>query len=541
LSKVNVIVLAAGKLEHNQVFVTDIESPLLVPYNGRPLMDSILESIPEASFIFVIPKNDWRTTSLLNKAKDKGICIEIVEINNSSVKNLASSLESGLRAHSFDANAGTFVLFGDGLYSFKNSNLIRKSNRPIVFAAPLSHVSNRYSFIKADEELNLIEFLPKNEDGQAQEDARVEVGCYFFPSGSKLSNLNFEKMSVTSISEIISLFKPVSVFEIDGWMDFGHWDLVNSYMNINSARSFNIISLNKNSQVLEKRSQDKKKLYAELQFLNSIPAKLSIYFPRAFAVENGYDIEYWPLKSISEFYVYWGLPEFVWKQIAKRCVWLLTEFENVKYEVEDNLNQFNVEKLRARLKEFPSWAMEIIQSESIIINEVNYELGVDYVSRIINFLLGIESKGPGTFTHGDFCFSNILYSPGTDLIKLIDPRGIFDSDETVTSIKYDLAKLMHSVHGRYDFIAQGFFQVKSLDKERYSLKIFERVDTERVWDIFLNNITESFPNIKISELLCIEASLFLSMIPLHKDSKERQLAFLLRGIQTIGEINEIMH
>src|SRR5699024_6250012 len=59
---------------------------------------------------------------------------------------------------------------------------------------------------------------------------------------------------------------------------------------------------------------------------------------------------------------------------------------------------------------------------------------------------------PGVF-HGDFCFSNILYDSRGDRIKVLDPRGVSGSNESIYGdLRYDIAKLSHSVIGMYDHI-----------------------------------------------------------------------------------------
>ena len=62
--------------------------------------------------------------------------------------------------------------------------------------------------------------------------------------------------------------------------------------------------------------------------------------------------------------------------------------------------------------------------------------------------------------HGDFCFSNILYDFKSQSIKVIDPRGLSGDGKEQSiygDLRYDVAKLAHSVIGKYDFIIAGRF------------------------------------------------------------------------------------
>ena len=61
-----------------------------------------------------------------------------------------------------------------------------------------------------------------------------------------------------------------------------------------------------------------------------------------------------------------------------------------------------------------------------------------------------------SIVHGDLAFSNILYSPRNTIFKFIDPRGNFVIDTIYGDYRYDLAKLRHCYHGRYDEIINDF-------------------------------------------------------------------------------------
>jgi len=62
--------------------------------------------------------------------------------------------------------------------------------------------------------------------------------------------------------------------------------------------------------------------------------------------------------------------------------------------------------------------------------------------------------------HGDLCFCNILYDINSQAIKLLDPKGSFGKIGIYGDIKYDIAKLKHYVHGKYDFIINDLFHLK---------------------------------------------------------------------------------
>jgi hypothetical protein len=158
-----------------------------------------------------------------------------------------------------------------------------------------------------------------------------------------------------------------------------------------------------------------------------------------------------------------------------------------------------------------------------------------------NALLGrLESRrsdNVAVIGHGDFCFSNILYEKNSNLMRLIDPRGAMTIEELWTDPYYDLAKLSHSVLGNYDFINNGLYNVVLNDVLEPSLELCIDVPLESMQQAFADRLTQHGFDLDLVRLY--EASLFLSMVPLHIDVPSKALAFLInaRGILSKLERN----
>jgi hypothetical protein len=136
-------------------------------------------------------------------------------------------------------------------------------------------------------------------------------------------------------------------------------------------------------------------------------------------------------------------------------------------------------------------------------------------------------------THGDLGFSNVLYSPSSQTFHLIDPRGASTEDELFSDPLYDFAKLSHSVLGQYDFIVAGLFEVLHVDDLTPSLSIDPGAPLT-LQDMFVSMLEAHEVDVRLVRLC--EASLFLSMLPLHIDSPKRVLAFALRARDILDEI-----
>jgi len=72
----------------------------------------------------------------------------------------------------------------------------------------------------------------------------------------------------------------------------------------------------------------------------------------------------------------------------------------------------------------------------------------------------LATSARGAVIHGDMCFANILYDRLTNLFKFIDPRGSFGTAGIYGDPRYDVAKLMHSVDGGYDFLIHEMFNIQ---------------------------------------------------------------------------------
>ena len=134
--------------------------------------------------------------------------------------------------------------------------------------------------------------------------------------------------------------------------------------------------------------------------------------------------------------------------------------------------------------------------------------------------------------HGDLCFSNILLDNRSNSIKIIDPRGSLGNldlrgNNNMGDYGYDVAKLGHSLIGNYDFIVTGFYDLKC-DLNDY---IFDFKLAKHVSDDLITNFYDHAEKLGLNKTFVKSAitNLFLSMLPLHKESIERQYAFLINA------------
>ena len=134
--------------------------------------------------------------------------------------------------------------------------------------------------------------------------------------------------------------------------------------------------------------------------------------------------------------------------------------------------------------------------------------------------------------HGDLCFSNILFDRRTRLVKFIDPRGAATADQLWGDPTYDLAKLSHSILGGYDFINNEAFEVGYDEALRLRLTL-DAPPLGPCRALFLERVAAAGFDPALVRLA--EASLFLSMLPLHVEAPRKLLAYALVAASILRE------
>ena len=169
----------------------------------------------------------------------------------------------------------------------------------------------------------------------------------------------------------------------------------------------------------------------------------------------------------------------------------------------------------------------------ILINGIKYNSLNNIINKCVSLikkkLLNIDSL---CIIHGDLCFANMLIDDNYSHIKLIDPRGKFGSFDIYGDQRYELAKLYHSVDGKYDLIIKDMFV---LENNNYEFK-YKMIEKKRDYDVF-ELMKEEFTDVignHNDEIEIIESLLFLSMIPLHSENLSHQYMMLIKGIEILS-------
>ena len=197
-----------------------------------------------------------------------------------------------------------------------------------------------------------------------------------------------------------------------------------------------------------------------------------------------------------------------------------------------------VEKVRERiedlkkLKEYDKIRGTIASDEHLVDIDLIFERYLDLKDRIEK---SSECNYVSVIGHGDPCFANAMYNRSTHTLKFIDPKGALTEEELWTDPYYDIAKLSHSVCGNYDFFNNALFDI-NLD-ETFTHRINIPFDNSPYKDVFCEKVTAN--GYDYLRVRLYEASLFLSMLPLHIDYPHKVLGFIINAVNILDEIGAI--
>ena len=332
-------------------------------------------------------------------------------------------------------------------------------------------------------------------------------------------------------------------FEIDGLVDIS---LIGNFIQCVTgnfdSRFFN--KLEGNEYTIVKRSSDIRKIKAEYTFYHLLPEDMKYWFIMPFQYEEkdgeaSYRMERVHVTDLAIKWVHGSMEEAEFEELMDKYFYFFqkrhekTCSEEEYQKVADSLYVDKVQSRIAQLKKSPEYP----KLDALLVNGTGTNLDA-LVQKYLLLKGKIEAR---TFYprrlvigHGDPCFSNCLYNKSTKLLKFIDPKGALTEEELWTNPYYDIAKLSHSVCGRYDFFNNALFEVKMNDQFQLELEIpFEPSSYVKIFKKKVEDNGFDYLSVRI-----YEASLFLSMLPLHLDNPHKVFGFILNAKDILEEIEQ---
>lgn len=545
----NVLLILSSKLVSDEMRNLFGQIPSsLIPVNGKTLLEIIYEN-NKNKYDKIIVTGKEKVELISEVVKNKKMNINVFEIDE--LKDIGYSIFKALESLNKQEIKNLTINFADTYYS---GNLTEIQNKNTYLYTQIEESERWATF-----DLNKKNFkITEKKDLQYKEKYDVLIGIFnfinysnFFKILSKFIENNFEEeRDIDSFYKCIEEFyKNNSIELIDAskeWEDYGHYDY---YYNLKKqevdAREFNSIEVDRKKGILVKKSKHKEKLIKEIQWYLKLPKNLEYLSPRIFdyslSYENPYiSMEYYSYSTLHELYVYGDYSLNGWRKIFNRLLEINLEFQkyNLKLEKEEIRNALldmyykktidRLEQLRDNKK------FEMFFQDIILINEKEQK-GLNFILLRLKDIIkknGLLNTENYNIIHGDYFFANILYDNRNNIVRLIDPRGNFGGYGIYGDNNYELAKLLHSLDGKYDLIVEDLFEVNLTGKE-INYRIFYNQKQDDIKNLFYEKLKEY--GIDKKKIQIIESLLFLSMVPLHSDSYDRQLLMISLGIEKINK------
>lgn len=440
---------------------------------------------------------------------------------------LGASLISALNLITDNLDQSLSILFGDTLIP----NL--PSGDDII---AISEVENSYDWAVITHDEN--ELLKTNHNRSELDSANVVSG-YFKCSQPKILIQALIKAHWDFNGGMNRYHNQVglSTVRIDNWLDFGH---VNTYYRskakYTTQRAFNELTIT--PRWIEKSSKKSKKIHAEAHWFAQLPPIMRTFTPQFLGAKhdesNGacaYRLEYLHHTALNELYVFSALPDMVWQRIISGCLHFIDEclqHRAPSAEPVANLSDLFAHKTQSRLAQYCTEQQLDIEQPWRFNNSLSISLA-QLNQQSQQHLPSISQDN--SLMHGDFCFSNILYDFRTNSIKTIDPRGLNSLDELTIygDVRYDLAKLSHSIIGLYDWIVAGYYHL-SHSPNTLVFEVLQPKELKTTQQYFMAQVEQKY-GVSRREIYAMQIQLFLSMLPLHADDAQRQLALLANAFR----------
>ena len=495
--------------------------PSFLPLGNRRLFQHQVALAPDGVDIYLSIPETYSVSELDKKWLKQN---NVMLVSTPDGLSLGASMVAAINISGHSLSTPLHVLYGDTLFS----------QIPIGDdVASVSTAKDSYNWaVLTDDKAH---WLKDTEQQLSAETNRIIDGYFKFSQPRELvrcitqSEWNF-------IEGLNRYHQSVGLTPVDsnGWLDFGH---VNTYYRSKAEhttqRAFNELTIT--PKWIEKASIKNNKIAAEANWFETLPYSLRGYIPQYLGSTNekgkiSYRLEYLHLTALNELFVFSKLPTQVWQQILTGCIEFLSACSKQCIEADTHANTLDIlfgGKTPTRLAEF-------CQSRNVDLDST--WIYQDQEVTLKQILANSEKHLPDAqaqlgVLHGDFCFSNILYDFRAGKVKTIDPRGMTpDGRLTIYGdIRYDLAKLSHSILGLYDWIIAGYYEV-SLKDQSITLCIADNGAHRETQQAFIQLVEEEF-GITAQNLYAMQIQLFLSMLPLHADDKRRQDALFANAFR----------
>ncbi len=548
--RAHVVIPAAGL--GTRMLPTSARIPkAMIPLQEKPVISWILDELLEQGFSeFTIIVGhlkhlliDYVTRYYANR---EGVKIEFVE--QTQLDGVASAV--GL-AEPFVKTKDMLVILGDTVF---HHDLDLPKDRSLIMYG-LVNDTWRWCLVEVDDQGKVLGYVDKPDT--PVDTNKALVGIYymhdakgFFDSVRDIKARNVRiknEYQLSSAFEVYSSTRPMYGVEVAHWYDCGSKDTFQQTKKsmMVQPRSFNTLEVENNT--ITKRSKSKRKFIDEITWFVSLPKKLRPFVPTVIDYNLDPDdafitLEYVPSPTLSELFLYENLHIDMWRKVFRNILRTMKKeflplkgYESPNWQADFRTHYLDKTFERIEAAKDCTEFCEMFAYSSVVVNGEALIPFKDLFKKVADRLWPkIACEEDISLVHGDLCFSNILYDVDSDAFKVIDPRGSFGKMKLHGDHKYDLAKLMHSVVGHYDFITHDLFAITQ-DENKFDLTIHAAPEQKAIGEAFKQILKEEM-KVDLDVIELIESILFFSMLPLHADHPKRTKAFFCIATKLLNDV-----
>jgi dTDP-glucose pyrophosphorylase len=512
----------------------------MIPVNGKPVIGWILDDLL---------KKGIRSAIVVAQTRNRGLAEYVawafrgrMEVQWAWLEKPGNIIHSLLAGLQHAQNDHITVILGDTLIT----DAFREENDYVLVSNEYTEARN-WCLAQTDETGTIRRYFDKQSDPPPGLTALA--GLYRFSDAAALREAGKAALEAggKELSDVLLRYgqkHPLLALQAKEWYDFGHMPhFLQARQDLLSARYFNRVQIEPVKGILRKTSENIEKLADEYDWYLDLPEPLHILTPRVLSGGMKGDVfcleqEYYGYPNLAELYLYGNLDLDIWKTALRNLLKVHDQLRSFAGPLSsEDARKMYGEKTRTRLE---AWQQEnplFHQITSLETIEWNGETWLNLPGLLPCIEQGCEQlaqKVQGSILHGDFCLSNILYEPQNQLVRLIDPRGRFGRKGIYGDPRYDIAKLRHSLCGAYDFILADLFRLDMPEAGVFHSELCQGAFHHELALYFDELIVAA--GYDFIEIQWIEATLFLSMLPLHRGAPERQIMMYLRAIQLLNHL-----
>jgi len=542
VENVSVLVLSAGKIEKELEKIFGSIPSGLIPLNGKPVIFRIIDKLLDEGFRKIYITVGYKKEiiqEIISKQYKKKVELEFIttEFNRPPGNSIKTAIN-------YCKEKNLLIILGDTLIENDLTELSGKGNSFVLVSQKFEKPKNWCVITEEDQKIN--EIFDKEKNLTKTDKHYVLVGGYFFNDIKLLRKTltSLDKEKKIEISSIIEKYKnesDIAVELAEQWHDVGHLEnYFTTKQFLLKTRYFNFLQFDELEENVTKKSENENKLINEINWYKKIPKEISKLVPKVLdsdiSNEPYLKLEYIKYPTLADIWLYSNFSSDFWMKIIDGLFEIISKFNRYYDDVStQDYDSIYFEKTITRIEELTKsndLFKEIFYDDFILINGKKFKNWSMIKSEIRTKINNLYKKEDNCLIHGDLYFSNIIYDSKNKNFKLIDPRVKWGKG-IAGDIKYDIAKLRHSVVGGFDTITNGLYSATYDKKNGIIFDLYKPKNYQVIYQKLDSKIKHRW---NIDQIKMIEGLLFISMLPLHKDNLERQLALYSVGIQRLNEI-----